>query len=272
MWPGHHGRTRTARPTRRSPGTSTRRAAPPSPSTRTTASPARTGTASTPPSGCEVDGAALRRRATYGYESARARGTFRGKQTARPYRSRVHTGDGAARPSQLDGRALPRLPSAAAYEDGASRAGSTTRTTAAGVVKIKTAPLRTDRAFGLKLKGTSAVGGRKAPRAAVTVTAPGAPGGTERRGEGTVRPSPSPRERRCDGTRGRRCASARSGRSPSAPMRPRTGSRREPPGRRVGAHSRPRTPEPGTRSRITATRSLPSAGDATAVRRCAASG
>ncbi|BDH11221.1 NPCBM/NEW2 domain-containing protein [Streptomyces hygroscopicus] len=99
-----------------------------------------------------------------------SRGSFRGKQTARPYRFTVHTGD-APRGVALDGRALKRLPSAGAFE--AAREGwFHDPGDRAGVVRIKTASRPTGRAFGLKLTGASAVGGRT-PGAAVTVTSPG---------------------------------------------------------------------------------------------------
>ncbi|MFD3422160.1 NPCBM/NEW2 domain-containing protein [Streptomyces decoyicus] len=99
-----------------------------------------------------------------------SRGSFRGKQTARPYRFTVHTGD-APRGVALDGRALQRLPSAGAFE-AAAEGWFHDPADRAGVVRIKTASLPTDRAFGLKLTGASAVGGRT-PGAAVTVAAPG---------------------------------------------------------------------------------------------------
>ncbi|MFE7776801.1 NPCBM/NEW2 domain-containing protein [Streptomyces sp. NPDC057445] len=96
-------------------------------------------------------------------------GSFTGKQTARPYQFTVHTGD-APSAVELGGRKLPRLTSKAAYEaaaqgwwyDGDYRGG---------VVRVRTAALRTDRAFALELENTSAVGGA-VPGAAAVVAAP----------------------------------------------------------------------------------------------------
>ncbi|WP_260638012.1 NPCBM/NEW2 domain-containing protein [Streptomyces angustmyceticus] len=99
-----------------------------------------------------------------------SRGSFHGKQTARPYRFTVHTGD-APRAVALAGRALKRLPSARAFE-AADQGWFYDRADRAGVVRIKTAARSTDRAFTLALRGASAVGGRT-PGATVAVTTPG---------------------------------------------------------------------------------------------------
>lgn len=98
------------------------------------------------------------------------RGAFRGKQTARPYRFTVHTGD-APRGVTLDGRPLRRLPSAGAFE-AADEGWFHDPADRAGVVRIKTASRPTGRAFTLVLKGASAVGGRT-PGATVAVATPG---------------------------------------------------------------------------------------------------
>ncbi|MEV5612906.1 NPCBM/NEW2 domain-containing protein [Streptomyces sp. NPDC052225] len=84
-------------------------------------------------------------------------GTYRGKQSARPYAFTVHTGDA---PSQveLDGKKLARLDSRSAYD----RAGSGwfyDRDERGGVVLVKTGKLSTGRAFTLDLRDTAAVGG-----------------------------------------------------------------------------------------------------------------
>ncbi|PBC81490.1 MULTISPECIES: NPCBM/NEW2 domain-containing protein [unclassified Streptomyces] len=98
------------------------------------------------------------------------RGAFRGKQTARPYRFTVHTGD-APRGVTLDGRPLRRLPSAGAFE-AADEGWFHDPADRAGVVRVKTASRPTGRAFTLLLKGASAVGGRT-PGATVAVATPG---------------------------------------------------------------------------------------------------
>ncbi|MGW5271768.1 NPCBM/NEW2 domain-containing protein [Streptomyces sp. NPDC004044] len=99
-----------------------------------------------------------------------SRGDFTGKQRRRPYEFSVHTGS-APRAVELNGT-LPRLGSEAAYRT-AKQGWWYDRDDRGGVVKIKTAPLSTDREFSLKLKDTSAVGGRKASATAV-VSAPDA--------------------------------------------------------------------------------------------------
>ncbi|MFI1306177.1 NPCBM/NEW2 domain-containing protein [Streptomyces sioyaensis] len=101
------------------------------------------------------------------------RGEFHGKQTARPYRFTVHTGD-APRAVELAGRPLKWLPSARAFRaaDEGWRYDPADR---AGVVQIKTASRTTGRAFALTLKGASAVGGRTPGAVAVVAT----PGGQE---------------------------------------------------------------------------------------------
>ncbi|MBT2444711.1 NPCBM/NEW2 domain-containing protein [Streptomyces sp. ISL-36] len=96
-------------------------------------------------------------------------GTFAGKSAARPYQFTVHTGD-APSSVTLGDRKLPRLTSRSDYEaaaqgwwyDGDDRGG---------VVKLKTTAQRTDRAFTLELKDTSAVGGA-VPGAAATLAVP----------------------------------------------------------------------------------------------------
>ncbi len=98
------------------------------------------------------------------------RGAYQGKQTARPYRFSVHTGD-APRGVTLDGRPLRRLPSAGALET-ADEGWFHDPADRAGVVRIKTASRPTGRAFTLLLKGASAVGGRT-PGATVAVATPG---------------------------------------------------------------------------------------------------
>ncbi|MFE9370694.1 NPCBM/NEW2 domain-containing protein [Streptomyces sp. NPDC006711] len=98
-----------------------------------------------------------------------AKGRFAGQQTARPYQFTVHTASAPAK-VEIQGRALARLGSKAAYD----RAGTGWFYDASdrgGVVLVKTATLRTDKAFDVELKGTSAVGG-KVPGAAVTLAAP----------------------------------------------------------------------------------------------------
>ncbi|MEU3923153.1 NPCBM/NEW2 domain-containing protein [Streptomyces sp. NPDC029004] len=98
-----------------------------------------------------------------------SQGQFTGKQATRPYLFSVHTGDAPSRVA-LDGRALPRLSSKAAYEK-AAQGWWYDRDDRGGVVNVKTPSLRTDRSFGLELKDTSAVGGTAAA-AAATVAVP----------------------------------------------------------------------------------------------------
>ncbi|MEV1093366.1 NPCBM/NEW2 domain-containing protein [Streptomyces microflavus] len=93
-----------------------------------------------------------------------SRGSFTGKQSKRPYEFTVHTGS-EPRSVRLD-RTLPRLTSEAAYK-AAQQGWWYDRDDRAGVVHVKTAPLRTDKKFTVKLSGTSAVGGKKASAAAV---------------------------------------------------------------------------------------------------------
>ncbi|MEW2192989.1 NPCBM/NEW2 domain-containing protein [Streptomyces microflavus] len=108
-----------------------------------------------------------------------SRGSFTGKQSKRPYEFTVHTGS-EPRSVRLD-RTLPRLTSEAAYK-AAQQGWWYDRDDRAGVVHVKTAPLRTDKKFTVKLSGTSAVGGKKASAAAVLAAAtgqeagPGTPG------------------------------------------------------------------------------------------------
>ncbi|MFF9349692.1 NPCBM/NEW2 domain-containing protein [Streptomyces sp. NPDC014734] len=97
-----------------------------------------------------------------------SRGEFTGRQRVRPYEFTVHTGS-EPRAVELGGK-LPRLGSQAAF-DAAEQGWWYDRGDRGGVVKIKTPPLRTDKKFSVKLKRTSAVGGRNAAVAAV-VTAP----------------------------------------------------------------------------------------------------
>ncbi|MDJ0344587.1 glycoside hydrolase family 31 protein [Streptomyces sp. H10-C2] len=96
-------------------------------------------------------------------------GTFQGKQTARPYRFTVHTGDS---PSGLllDGTALPKYTSKAAF-DVATRGWWYDAADRGGVVQVKTASLSTAKAFRLRLLGASAIGG-KVPGAAAVVASP----------------------------------------------------------------------------------------------------
>ncbi|WP_432147729.1 NPCBM/NEW2 domain-containing protein [Streptomyces sp. bgisy029] len=99
-----------------------------------------------------------------------SRGSFTGRQSERPYTFTVHTGS-EPRAVRLD-RTLPRLTSEAAYK-AAQQGWWYDRDDRGGVVHVKTAPLRTDRKFTVKLTGTSAVGGRKASTAAVLTAATG---------------------------------------------------------------------------------------------------
>ncbi|MES9507545.1 NPCBM/NEW2 domain-containing protein [Streptomyces sp. NPDC000609] len=95
-------------------------------------------------------------------------GKFTGKQSSRPYEFTVHTGSA---PSAVElGGKLPRLGSAAAFK-AAKQGWWYDRDDRGGVVKIKTAPLSTGKKFSVKLKNTSAVGGRNAGADAV-VSAP----------------------------------------------------------------------------------------------------
>ncbi|MFF4188310.1 NPCBM/NEW2 domain-containing protein [Streptomyces sp. NPDC001691] len=109
-----------------------------------------------------------------------SKGQFAGKQTARPYELTVHTGSA---PATVDvaGHRLARLGSRAAY-DTAATGWFYDPSDRGGVVRVKTATLRTDKAFEVRLGDTSAVGGRT-PGAQVTLAAPagqelgaGAPG------------------------------------------------------------------------------------------------
>ncbi|MFF9196331.1 NPCBM/NEW2 domain-containing protein [Streptomyces sp. NPDC014779] len=98
-------------------------------------------------------------------------GTYTGKPAARPYHLTVHTGD-APGAVTLGGRALPRYTGKAAFE-AAEQGWWYDRDDRGGVVRIKTAAQRTDRAVTLVLAGTSAVGGA-VPGATATVAAPAA--------------------------------------------------------------------------------------------------
>ncbi|MFJ3902692.1 NPCBM/NEW2 domain-containing protein [Streptomyces sp. NPDC090025] len=97
-------------------------------------------------------------------------GDYTGKPAARPYRFTVHTGDTPAAVT-LDGRALPRQTSKAAFE-AAPRGWWYDPADRGGVVQVKTAAQRTDRAFELRLTATSAVGGA-VPGAAATAAVTG---------------------------------------------------------------------------------------------------
>ncbi|MCT9093741.1 NPCBM/NEW2 domain-containing protein [Streptomyces sp. ASQP_92] len=98
-----------------------------------------------------------------------SQGQFTGKQSTRPYRFTVHTGSAPAS-VEVQGRKLGRLASKAAY-DKATTGWFYDAGDRGGVVQVKTASLRTDRAFEVRLKDTSAVGGRT-PGAALTLAAP----------------------------------------------------------------------------------------------------
>ncbi|MFD7340557.1 NPCBM/NEW2 domain-containing protein [Streptomyces violascens] len=109
-----------------------------------------------------------------------SKGEFTGKQTTRPYELILHTGSAPAK-VEVQGRQLARLGSKAAY-DTAATGWFYDPSDRGGVVLVKTASLRTDKAFEVKLKDTSAVGGRT-PGDRVTLAAPagqelgaGAPG------------------------------------------------------------------------------------------------
>ncbi|QNS07184.1 NPCBM/NEW2 domain-containing protein [Streptomyces xanthii] len=98
-----------------------------------------------------------------------SKGSFEGKQSARPYAFTVHTGD-APRQVALDGQPLRAYTDAAAYEKAAS-GWFYDRDDRGGVVRVKTGKLSTSRAFTLDLKDTAAVGGA-VPGADAAVTAP----------------------------------------------------------------------------------------------------
>lgn len=98
-----------------------------------------------------------------------SQGEFSGKQTKRPYAFTLHTGDAPSR-VELGGDKLPRLTSKEAYEK-AAQGWFYDRDDRGGVVKVKTAAVRTDRAFALELDDTSAVGGA-VPGASATLSSP----------------------------------------------------------------------------------------------------
>ncbi|MGE6732503.1 NPCBM/NEW2 domain-containing protein [Streptomyces sp. NPDC059900] len=98
-----------------------------------------------------------------------SKGEFSGKQTRRPYAFTLHTGDAPGR-VELGGDKLARLASKTAYEK-AAQGWFYDRDDRGGVVRVKTAALRTDRAFELALDDTSAVGGA-VPGAGATLSAP----------------------------------------------------------------------------------------------------
>ncbi|MFD9633902.1 NPCBM/NEW2 domain-containing protein [Streptomyces violascens] len=91
-------------------------------------------------------------------EVSASKGEFKGKQTTRPYELTLHTGSSPAK-VEAQGRQLARLGSKAAY-DKAATGWFYDPSDRGGVVLVKTASLRTDKAFEVKLKDTSAVGGR----------------------------------------------------------------------------------------------------------------
>ncbi|MZD08883.1 DUF5110 domain-containing protein [Streptomyces sp. SID5785] len=98
-----------------------------------------------------------------------SKGSFKGKQTARPYDFTVHTAD-APRRVALDRRPLRQYSDAAAY----AKAGSGwfyDRDDRGGVVRVKTGKQSTSRGFTLDLKDTAAVGGA-VPGAGAAVSAP----------------------------------------------------------------------------------------------------
>ncbi|MFJ3711990.1 MULTISPECIES: NPCBM/NEW2 domain-containing protein [unclassified Streptomyces] len=113
-----------------------------------------------------------------------SKGEFKGKQTSRPYQFTLHTGD-APSDVQLSGHKLPQLTSAAAYAK-AAQGWWYDRDDRGGVVKVKTASLRTDKAFSLKLKNTSAIGGARPGATAVVAAAPGQELGAGAAGKVTV--------------------------------------------------------------------------------------
>ncbi|MFJ9041256.1 NPCBM/NEW2 domain-containing protein [Streptomyces sp. NPDC102406] len=98
-----------------------------------------------------------------------SKGTFTGKQSARPYSFTVHTADA---PSQvrLDGRRLTPAASRSAYDKAAS-GWFYDRDDRGGVVLVKTGKQSTRHAFTLDLRDTAAVGGA-VPGAAAAVSAP----------------------------------------------------------------------------------------------------
>ncbi|MEV0093018.1 NPCBM/NEW2 domain-containing protein [Streptomyces sp. NPDC050738] len=100
-----------------------------------------------------------------------SKGNFQGKQSTRPYQFTVHTGD-APQQVELGGRKLPQFNSLAAY-DKASQGWFYDRDDRGGVVKVKTASLRTDTPFEVKLKDAAAVGGAHPGAAATLAVAPG---------------------------------------------------------------------------------------------------
>ncbi|MGV9632014.1 NPCBM/NEW2 domain-containing protein [Streptomyces sp. NPDC003487] len=85
-------------------------------------------------------------------------GSFAGKQSARPYAFTVHTGSAPAQ-VRLDGRALPRQTSKAAF-DAAAEGWWYDAGDRGGVVQVKTPAISTSRAFRIDLDAASAVGGR----------------------------------------------------------------------------------------------------------------
>ncbi|MEU6417383.1 NPCBM/NEW2 domain-containing protein [Streptomyces spiralis] len=93
-------------------------------------------------------------------------GDFAGQQKSRPYRFTVHTGS-SPRQVRLDGGALPRFTSRAAF-DAAAEGWWYDASDRAGVVQVKTRALSTARAFRIDLDAASAVGG-KVPGATGTV-------------------------------------------------------------------------------------------------------
>ncbi|WP_406859896.1 NPCBM/NEW2 domain-containing protein [Streptomyces sp. HUAS MG47] len=98
-----------------------------------------------------------------------SRGTYRGKAAARPYDFTVHTGDAPGR-VVLGGTTLTRHSGRAAFE-AAEQGWWYDPADRGGVVRVKTAALRTDRPFALTLHDTAAVGGA-VPGAAASVAAP----------------------------------------------------------------------------------------------------
>ncbi|MEU8528246.1 NPCBM/NEW2 domain-containing protein [Streptomyces sp. NPDC048629] len=98
-----------------------------------------------------------------------SQGAYTGKAASRPYAFTVHTGDAPTKVA-LEGTALPRHTSRAAFE-AATQGWWYDAADRGGVVRVKTAALRTDRPFELTLTDTAAVGGA-VPGAAATVSAP----------------------------------------------------------------------------------------------------